>query len=501
MILRTLNGNVHYVYGQNQYATEVEAKESAFPVIPDSIQKAGSVFLATIVSQQGDVTIANRLYDVRPNMDRVFGFGTSGTTGTAADHGDLTGLLDDDHVQYLRVDGTRSLTGNLNLGGNSIIGIDSLTMSGLFVNNSITTPQFKVGHDDSNYYTTSVASDGHVTFDSFGSNQGFTFSDPLTLTTDLTVQGNVLSDTIIQLGDSNTDEITINAIVQGVNPLVFEGLTNNSFETTLAIENPTQDRILTLPNLSGILTTQKTNLTNGSILFADSDNQISENNSDFFWDDVNKRLGVGTNTPTHALQVIGQVSASSFASADGTVGLPSYRFNSDLDTGMFRSGDNKLSFTTAGNESLTLDSLGNIGIGDTTPDAKLDVAGSFRLDGSFIDKDGDSGISGQILSSSNTGTNWINRFITSVGGALTVVNGNLEIAYDNITIGLNGSNQFEIKDNSIVSGKIADLNITTDKINNLAVTNGKIANNSIFIDKLADVDTSTTLPLNNQVLS
>ena len=35
----------------------------------------------------------------------------------AIDHGGLTGLLDDDHTQYIRVDGTRAFTGDQSLGG------------------------------------------------------------------------------------------------------------------------------------------------------------------------------------------------------------------------------------------------------------------------------------------------------------------------------------------------------------------------------------------------
>jgi hypothetical protein len=50
---------------------------------------------------------------------------------------------------------------------------------------------------------------------------------------------------------------------------------------------------------------------------------------------------------------------------------------------------------------------GNIGINDTTPDATLDVAGSFRLDGIYYDKDGDAGTPGQILATTGTGTDWV----------------------------------------------------------------------------------------------
>lgn len=46
------------------------------------------------------------------------------------------------------------------------------------------------------------------------------------------------------------------AVLQGASPLVFEGSTDNAFETTFAITDPTADRIITFPNktftLSGL---------------------------------------------------------------------------------------------------------------------------------------------------------------------------------------------------------------------------------------------------------
>lgn len=46
--------------------------------------------------------------------------------GGVVDHGVLTGLLDDDHPQYLKTDGTRALTGDLDLGGNDLINVTTV---------------------------------------------------------------------------------------------------------------------------------------------------------------------------------------------------------------------------------------------------------------------------------------------------------------------------------------------------------------------------------------
>ncbi|MDI6793821.1 MAG: hypothetical protein QME81_13310 [bacterium] len=54
-----------------------------------------------------------------------FADGIAGAGGVT-DHGALTGLEDDDHPQYLLVDGTRGMSGDLDLEGNNIIDINKL---------------------------------------------------------------------------------------------------------------------------------------------------------------------------------------------------------------------------------------------------------------------------------------------------------------------------------------------------------------------------------------
>ena len=51
------------------------------------------------------------------------------------------------------------------------------------------------------------------------------------------------------------------------------------------------------------LATMPSALTSGSVLFANGSNQIAQDNANFFWDDANNRLGVGTATPATSLDI------------------------------------------------------------------------------------------------------------------------------------------------------------------------------------------------------
>ena len=52
-------------------------------------------------------------------------------------------------------------------------------------------------------------------------------------------------------GVTNIGATTTNDIVLNGADLVFEGNIENAFETTLTVDEPTSDRIITLPNQSG----------------------------------------------------------------------------------------------------------------------------------------------------------------------------------------------------------------------------------------------------------
>lgn len=68
------------------------------------------------------------------------------------------------------------------------------------------------------------------------------------------------------IGDASTDRLSIGAQISGSSPLVFQGATDNSFTTTLAVTDPTASNVITLPNTSGIVAIDPTTAT-GDLIY------------------------------------------------------------------------------------------------------------------------------------------------------------------------------------------------------------------------------------------
>jgi hypothetical protein len=78
----------------------------------------------------------------------------------------------------------------------------------------------------------------------------------------------------------------------------------------------------------------------------------------FFVDAANNRVGIGTVTPASKLSIgSGQIELPL-----GTVGAPSYTFNGDLDTGLYSASANTINFATGGVLRLTIQSGGNVAL-------------------------------------------------------------------------------------------------------------------------------------------
>ena len=166
------------------------------------------------------------------------------------------------------------------------------------------------------------------------------------------------------------------------------------------------------------------------------------------------KLGIGTTSPTEKLEVAGNVylpktgtainDATTFPSyelrlqgsqwdSDG-VEVPHYHYirarglknaetaiSMDLAPGAIELGrqgeDPAVSIRTDYNgvDQLIVPD-GNVGIGVVDPTQKLHIDGNMRLTGAYHDKDNQAGTSGQVLTSTTTGTDWVDASTLSVAG-------------------------------------------------------------------------------------
>ena len=113
----TSDGRISVIYGATEYSDIIAAHNdtgaSAFAII----EETGFIVGTLVVEKNiGIVQVVDR----RPT-DTTGGGGGGGAVITR--HGDLSGLLDDDHPQYLLVNGTRAMSGDLNMGSNDIINV------------------------------------------------------------------------------------------------------------------------------------------------------------------------------------------------------------------------------------------------------------------------------------------------------------------------------------------------------------------------------------------
>jgi hypothetical protein len=158
-------------------------------------------------------------------------------------------------------------------------------------------------------------------------------------------------------------------------------------------------------------------LTSGSIVFAGTSGVLSQDNTNFFWDDTNNRLGLGTNSPDSMLEIYGvnnqlklsydDTYYSTLATAnDGSLNIStsntaesaviigngsaidsSVQFNGnaqDYYLGLDDTDDALhigLGQTVGTTPYITVLSSGYVGIGDTTPSFALDINGDAQIQG------------------------------------------------------------------------------------------------------------------------
>ena len=103
-------------------------------------------------------------------------------------------------------------------------------------------------------------------------------------------------------------------------------------------------------------------------LIGDAPNQVSRNKD------------LGDLAYQDAANIAGNVGVGGALTVQaGTAALPSIAPTGDANTGLFFPAADTIAFSEGGAEVMRLDSSGNVGIGTSSPGAKLHVSGSFRV--------------------------------------------------------------------------------------------------------------------------
>ncbi len=112
--------NYILIYGTAYYNTQAEAEAAPLPNLPGFMDNA-FVRIASIVVGPS-LSNFHSILDERPRI----GFASSSSTGGVTDHGALSGLGDDDHTQYLLTNGSRAMSGALDMGANAITNVGNV---------------------------------------------------------------------------------------------------------------------------------------------------------------------------------------------------------------------------------------------------------------------------------------------------------------------------------------------------------------------------------------
>lgn len=108
------------VLGQAEYNSGAEAQSAGLPIVPSFVSESFVNIASIVVSQ--NATNFHSIIDERPRI----GFASSSVTGAITSHSGLTDLGNDDHLQYIRSDGTRAFTGSQSFGGNNITSVGTI---------------------------------------------------------------------------------------------------------------------------------------------------------------------------------------------------------------------------------------------------------------------------------------------------------------------------------------------------------------------------------------
>ena len=156
----------------------------------------------------------------------------------------------------------------------------------------------------------------------------------------------------LNIVDSTFENITVTGVTGLTDDDIPNSLTLTSILSALTISSAvtasnftatSTTATSTFPNLATSLI--DTSFSEGSVIFSDSDGILTEDNDNFYWDDSNNRLGVGTTSPWARLSIAGASNSTA----------PLFAVSS--------------STATATSTAFLIDSQGNVAIGTSSTDS------------------------------------------------------------------------------------------------------------------------------------
>jgi trimeric autotransporter adhesin len=133
----------------------------------------------------------------------------------------------------------------------------------------------------------------------------------------------------------------------------------------------------------------------------------------------NGNVGIGTDDPAQDLTLYRSSGDTNFLISSNNGASQIFFGDTESDNiGRidYDHSDNSLNFAVNADERMRITSAGNVGIGTTAPSQKLHVSGSARVTGAYYDSGNSAGTAGQVLSSTATGTDWIDATTGDITG-------------------------------------------------------------------------------------
>ncbi|MFT5831954.1 MAG: hypothetical protein ACI9SY_000332, partial [Candidatus Paceibacteria bacterium] len=268
---------------------------------------------------------------------------------------------------------------------------------------------------------------------------------------------------------------------------IVSNLTAFGYQTGFNLETGADNNLLIGYQAGDAITTGSDNILIGYDVDASTPTASNELNigDTIFADLSTGNVGIGTDNPSANLHI--EDGNFKIMGSSGTFERIHLAGNSSSPfMELFSTGVSTVQVRSSGDSYFT---GGNVGIGTTTPSAKLTVAGDAHITGAFFDSTNASGTLGMVLQTTGAGTQWVATSTLGLGGggsSLTVGTDN-QIPFSNA-----GGTDLEYSSNFVFDGANLGIGTSTpssDTLLHLYSNQGKL--------RIEDTDSNASIVLTN----